>query len=673
MKTILVITENPGFAEAVNLVLTPGRHRVIVQADVSPSDPIAQPDQLDAVIFDGDLTSVTPIRKIESLERLLVQCPFIVYADAKQWEWEEQAYIMGVMHILAKPVRTAILYPILEHLWAQRAPRRSPPLDSTLVRGRPEAVHSARPQETQNALGAMRNFSALLQHGLSMDSLIKEFLLLLRETVSVNRASVFLKPSPGTVSHLAGQREHQQLTPVCAIGIPTGLRQQVVLSLDSGVGGLLSRDGIILRRDSELVQSDEESRREFEILGAEVALPILDRETLMGVAFFDRHLTGSPLGKEELNLIFYMLEGLGMAIKNIWLHKEASNGRELLGEILGEMTSGCVVVGGDLTVLHMNSVARKFLGIPEASKQPVVFRDLPQNLGSKIYEVLKGAEQTNAFRYAPMAKDGRVYQVSVKPFSKGLAGAPKAALLLVEDCTESERLRHIEIETSNLRMIRTMAERLAHEIGNAIVPLSTHQQLFSNNYKDAEFRASLDVALHDGVKRIGRLGQQMLFLAQDRPRTSESISVSRLIEDAFREAQRNHGEQPVVLQYETGGKQLVLSGDKAGLKHALAEIMLNALQANPPSPKVRVETSEAADASGVHWLKILVQDSGSGFSAEATKKAPDAFFTTRNVGLGLGLTVSRKIIEMHQGRIDISKPDAGQAGLVTITLPLSVN
>ena len=85
----------------------------------------------------------------------------------------------------------------------------------------------------------------------------------------------------------------------------------------------------------------------------------------------------------------------------------------------------------------------------------------------------------------------------------------------MDDLTQSEQLRRLEIEAANLRMVKTMADRLAHEIGNAMVPLSTHQQLLAEKYRDPEFRASLDTALAEGVKRVNRLLNQMRFLARD--------------------------------------------------------------------------------------------------------------------------------------------------------------
>jgi signal transduction histidine kinase len=100
--------------------------------------------------------------------------------------------------------------------------------------------------------------------------------------------------------------------------------------------------------------------------------------------------------------------------------------------------------------------------------------------------------------------------------------------------------------------------------------------------------------------------------------------------------------------------------------------MLNALQANPSDPKigVRLEADATVNGAAGQGLQIEVQDNGAGFTPEAAEKAASPFFTTRNVGLGLGLTVSRKIIETHHGKLEIVPPRSGHAGVVRISLPL---
>jgi len=162
----------------------------------------------------------------------------------------------------------------------------------------------------------------------------------------------------------------------------------------------------------------------------------------------------------------------------------------------------------------------------------------------------------------------------------------------------------------------------------------------------------------------------MRFLARDHVSRVESVPVKQLIEEAFREARTYHPSTTVVLQYEAAGEPLNLTCDRQGLQHAFAEIILNALQACNASCQVQVRARTETDSSGSRWARIEVQDSGSGFSAEAADKAAEPFFTTRKVGLGLGLAVTSKIIQTHAGKMEIPAPRSGVPGLVRISLPL---
>jgi signal transduction histidine kinase len=208
-------------------------------------------------------------------------------------------------------------------------------------------------------------------------------------------------------------------------------------------------------------------------------------------------------------------------------------------------------------------------------------------------------------------------------------------------------------------MVKTMADRLAHEVGNAMVPLSTHQQLLAEKYRDAEFRASLDTALAEGVKRVNRLINQMRFLARDSMATTEPIPLTPLIEEAYQEARKYQPVKASQLKYDSTGKPIFVTGDRAALKHALTEVLINALQANPADPKVGVRLDAGINGAERLGLHIEVQDNGGGFTPEAMQKPWRRFTRRATSGSGLGLTVTRKIIETHHGKLEIVPPQPG--------------
>jgi nitrogen fixation/metabolism regulation signal transduction histidine kinase len=118
-------------------------------------------------------------------------------------------------------------------------------------------------------------------------------------------------------------------------------------------------------------------------------------------------------------------------------------------------------------------------------------------------------------------------------------------------------------------------------------------------------------------------------------------------------------------------EKLTIAGDHKALRHAFSEVLLNALQATQGESKKIAVSVSSTGTNGHRGVNVEIRDGGAGFTAEAARRAPEPFYSTRNVGLGLGLTVTRKIIEDHRGRVEIANPTAKGAGVVRITLPLS--
>ncbi len=675
MKTILVLSSHPDFADAIRSSVNPEHYRVVQRLGVEEAEPLLTHGLATVCILDIDLMGVEGTWVIERLRRRASKVPIVAYTSFSQSEWEEEAFLNGVTHILTKPVRGRLLNTLLERLWSEPVQRASPSVpvrvssQASLFRAAGQEISTRNANESQT-LDMLRDFSSILTHSLDAEGMLKQFLHFLREILSINRAAIFLNRPAGPLTEVLSPEEGRRLRSAAAIGLSSGLLEHFELSLDSGIGEQLSKLGRILRRDSDEARADAEAQKEFELLSAQVAVPIPDRENICGVAVFDGRVTGEPLVNAELELIFHLLEQVGLALRNIWLHDQLAGNHAMMADVLRELSSACIVVGRDLKVLHANKAARRHFGRKNERTGGLEFSDIPQTLGAKIYQVLKTGAAIGPFRYQPENSPETIYSVSVVPFQRGNSAVPVSALLTADDLTQTEQLQRLEVEAANLRLIRSMADRLAHEIGNAMVPLSTHQQLLAEKFKDKEFRDSLDRAMADGIKRVGRLLNQMRFLARDGRLEQEAFAVEGLIEDAYEEARKHQPSETAQLNYDKAGKPVVITGDRAALTHALAEIILNALQANPKTPIIGVRWQTMADQGGSQNIQIEVQDNGSGFTAEAVEKVPSPFFTTRNVGLGLGLTVSQKIIETHHGKLEILPPQAGQPATIRVILPI---
>lgn len=671
MKTILVLTPHPDFAEILRTGLNPEQFRVVHRVTLEEAEPLIAHGLVHVCILDLEMTGVQGVWVLEKIRRFDSKCPLIVFADVKQPEWEEEAYLQGVTHVLTKPVRLRLLSTVLDRLLTPSrtvtapvpAPAPAPPAASEVAR------YSEGATGTFQTADVLRDFSSILTHSLDSAALLKQFLLLLRRLVSLNRAAVFLRQQYTGVQIGAALDGSRRMHAACAIGVPANLLEHFELSLDTGIGGQLLRLGRILRRNSDEARNDVEVQKEFELLGGQVAVPMFDRETLIGVAILDGRVTGEPLVNTELELIFHLLEQVSLAVRNIWLHDQLASNNEMMTGVLRELGSACIVVSRDLKILHANKMARKFFGKSSRDANDLEFTDVPQLLGTKVYNVLRTGSAVAPFKFTPETEKHAVYHVTIVPFQRETATQPASALLIADDLTQSEQLRRLEVETSNLRLVKTMADRLAHEVGNAMVPLSTHQQLLAEKYRDAEFRASLDTALADGVKRVTRLVNQMRFLARDAVASQDAFPIGPLIEEAYQEARKHQPAKTAQLKCDTGGKPFVITGDRAALKHALTEVIINALQANPGDAKVGVRLQPDSGDVEHAGLQIEVQDNGEGFTPEAMQRAAAPFYTTRNVGLGLGLAVSRKIIETHHGKLEIVSPKSGHAGIVRISLP----
>ncbi|MBA3849609.1 MAG: hypothetical protein C0502_06390 [Opitutus sp.] len=650
---LLLITDDLAQAPALQAALSSAAdfqiHHRLALADAR--GPLAA-GAFDACVFlsarpDAELSAqLADARATAAQVALVVVLPAGAAPDA-----QARLLSAGADSVLFAPLDPATLAANLTRLASRAAPSPvAPPAGAGLAA---PARLNAKAAALSSALEVLRDFSQVLGYSLDYRQLTHHFILKLREVVGLSRIAIFLEPVASDALPAGARPDTSALPCAAAIGVPADLVECFSLTRKSGLGRQLTLHPQILRAPTPSAAPllDPKIAREFDVLGGQVAIPVNDRERTLGVAVLGGRITGGEFSDEELLLVYHLLEELGLAVKNSWLHHQLVASHRLFGHVLNGLTVGALVVGGNQQVVYANRAIIDFLKGTRADQLDIA--DLPPEIAARLHDVVENGADAEPFFHELTTPAPRYFRVSLLPLRQPSTRLPQTAMLLLEDFTKIRAAQRAEIESSNLKLISLIARRFAHEIRNALVPLTTHAQLFDSEIGQEDFRASLKEALNRETQRIQRFTDQMLLLARSDQPPSELAPLEDILRASF-EKSRAYAGSDAELEIKSTLPPVMLRCNRSSLAHAFQEIFLNGLQAGSGEDRrLTVSLSTVTSADGRANLVIAVRDSGSGFAAESAARATEPFFTTRNTGVGLGLTIARRVIEAHSGSLDV--------------------
>ena len=229
----------------------------------------------------------------------------------------------------------------------------------------------------------------------------------------------------------------------------------------------------------------------------------------------------------------------------------------------------------------------------------------------------------------------------------------------------SERERRIVAE--RLALLGRMATGLAHEIHNPLSAIRLHAQILSAARASelAAAQAESSPVLLAETERIENLVNQWMFLARPAPPQVSRAELGKLVADVIRTHTALARHAGVEIKNEIAS-ELYADIDHRRITQAVSNIIVNAIQAMPDGGKLFITGS--CEAS----LRLVFRDTGSGFSATAMRRYSELFFSEKEGGMGIGLSVSEEILKSHSGALFIENAPGGGA-IVSIELPISNN
>jgi PAS domain S-box-containing protein len=289
-------------------------------------------------------------------------------------------------------------------------------------------------------------------------------------------------------------------------------------------------------------------------------------------------------------------------------------------------------------------------------------------LDREIDITLQGQNRLLSISVLPLVRDHRV----------------TGSLIYIEDITEKRvresRLRRVE----NLASLTTLAAGVAHEIKNPLGSISIHLQLMQkalvkNRMKKVRVKPAAKTesgpspdelldkyvrVLNEEVDRLNRIVVDFLFAVRPMVLELRERNINTLITELteFVIPEMEQSNIRCLLELDENLPPVLI--DERYMKQALLNLVKNAQAAMPQGGLLTIATSRSDNE-----IRISVCDTGVGISEENLKKIFEPYFTTRETGSGLGLTLVFKIIREHQGEISVESRE-GEGTNFEISLPV---
>ncbi|WP_223595462.1 PAS domain S-box protein [Neobacillus bataviensis] len=301
----------------------------------------------------------------------------------------------------------------------------------------------------------------------------------------------------------------------------------------------------------------------------------------------------------------------------------------------------------------ITSVNDKFCEISQYSREEIIGKDHRIiNSGHHTKEFFKNLWKTIGEgkvwkgEIRNKAKDGTYYWVdtTIVPFLNE-QGKPYQYLAIRNDITERKKTEEVLHRQDKLAAVGQLAAGVAHEIRNPLTSMKGYAEFLQLDEKDPERLEFLSIIL-DEIERVNTIVEDFMVLAKPKAVELEEKNVVQVIKNVVSLLEFEARKKNVRLDFDCNQEIIQIECDENRLKQVFLNFIKNGIEAMPNGGDLHVKTM-------IHEnnVQISIQDTGVGIPKDKLKKLGEPFYTTKKTGNGLGLMVSFKIIESHNGKV----------------------
>lgn len=400
-------------------------------------------------------------------------------------------------------------------------------------------------------------------------------------------------------------------------------------------------------------------------------LDALDRSTLTGPglesaaakAVSEGNKPGA--GRDEVVLVSNKIERLGRRMRNV--EEVFSALKEGLDQIMTNLQDGIVLFTWDARAVLVSDSVERFLGL---SRREILSAELHE-IFSKSTRLGRLVRESFDARMALVQEEivtetGRHIEISLDFIHDDQATEPQAALGALLTLHDVESVREIENElelSRRLAAIGRLTAGVGHEVKNPINAIVVHLELMRSklNHPEASTLRHLDV-ISSEIQRLDRVVETLVNFSRPVELQLKEQDLRRIVSAVLSLASAELETRRVDVESHLPDRPVMVKVDGDLLKQALLNVVLNGAQAMTAGGKLEVRL-----ISDGRMALLSVHDEGSGIPEEIRDKIFNLYFTTKKDGSGIGLAMTYRILQIHNGSVEV---ESGLTAGTTFTLRL---
>ncbi len=236
---------------------------------------------------------------------------------------------------------------------------------------------------------------------------------------------------------------------------------------------------------------------------------------------------------------------------------------------------------------------------------------------------------------------------------------------IITDLSETKALQERIIRSERLAALGKVVAEIHHEIKNPLMMIGGFASQLTRKVKDRRSLEKLNIIVKE-VARLEDLLKELRELYLPRSLNMEEVSVIKLLQEVRDLIENDCDKKRVSVSLKMEGERPLIKGDKSRLKQVLLNLVKNAVEAMEDGGELSLESQIRGEK-----VEIAIADTGPGIPPEDLERIFEAFYTTKPQGTGLGLGISRSIVEEHPGGSFSVASEKGKGTRFVISLPLS--